>query len=338
MSSERSELDRLLDSDPAVMPDAAAIWRSARERGAVPAQRPAGSVAGSQRGAGQRSGTPTCSATGGHYQGSQAEAVKARLDPDQLRAYHEVAAFESLFVSRSDGAAHARLRDIGKRAFTPRRIAMLGEAAQRYTDDLLAEVEGDELVDLVSSFSYVLPLLLIADLLGVSHADRELIHGWSSKIGRNRGGVDPAALMEAHAALGEFRAYIGEVIEHKRGGEPETDLVAALIDAEQEDRLTPDELAAMFIVLLFAGHETTTNLISIGLVELHRRPDEWQRLCADPSLAAAGVEELLRVASPVQYIFRLAEEARDDRGARGRGRGDGSGRARQRQPRSRGLP
>ena len=302
-----SELDRLLDSDPAVMPDAAAIWRSARERGAVLRSGPRVLLLGhtevraTLRDAGLFSNR-------GHYQGSQAEAVKTRLDPDQLRAYHEVAAFESLFVSRSDGAAHARLRDIGKRAFTPRRIAMLGEAAQRYTDDLLAEVEGDELVDLVSSFSYVLPLLLIADLLGVSHADRELIHGWSSKIGRNRGGVDPAALMEAHAALGEFRAYIGEVVEHKRGGEPETDLVAALIDAEQEDRLTPDELAAMFIVLLFAGHETTTNLISIGLVELHRRPDEWQRLCADPSLAAAGVEELLRVASPVQYIFRLAEE------------------------------
>ncbi len=244
----------------------------------------------------------------GHYEGSQAKTVQERLTETQLVAYREVAAFESKFVSRSDGAAHARLRDIGRRAFTPRRIAMLAEAVQGYTDDLLDELEGSETVDLVSRFSYVLPLMMIADLLGVSHADRALIHDWSSRIGRNRGGVDAEALISAHAALGEFRAYIDEVIDSKRGNEPETDLVAALVSASRGDRLTRDELAAMFIVLLFAGHETTTNLISVGLLELHRQPDEWRRLCLNPVLAGSGVEELLRCSSPVQYIFRLTEE------------------------------
>ena len=300
-------LDELIASNPAVMPHAADTWRQARETAAVYRRGPRVLfLSHAETRAAFRDSRVFSNR--GHYEGSQAEAVRARLTDAQLGVYHEIAAFEANFVSRSDGEAHTRLRNIGKRAFTPRRIAMLADAVERYTDELLHDVGGADGVDVVSRFSYVLPLKVIADLLGVSHADRELIHDWSSRLGRNRGGTDPVALMDAHAAMREFRAYIDEVIAAKRGAEPESDLVAALMDARQGDRLTADELAAMFVVLLFAGHETTTNLISVGLFELHRHPDQWRALCADPGLAHAGVEELLRFGSPIQYVFRLATE------------------------------
>jgi cytochrome P450 len=237
--------------------------------------------------------------------GSRAESVRAGLHGAQLDAFEDVAAFESLYLSRSDPPAHDRLRRIAHRAFTPRRIASLGEAVQRYTDELLPAT--DEVADFME-FAYKLPMMVIADLLGVPQADRELIHGWSGKLGRNRGGTDVPALMEAHAALVEFRAYVRELVAEHARTPGRTDLVEALVGAELEENLTTDELTATFVVLLFAGHETTTNLIGGGLQQLLRHRDQWERLTADPSLVPAAVEELLRWVTPVQWLNRVALE------------------------------
>jgi cytochrome P450 len=244
---------------------------------------------------------------GARREGSLADDVRSRLTGADLDAFEEVTAFEALYVSRVDGAEHERLRRIAHRAFTPRRIAELEAATRRYVELLLDEAAArGDVVDLMP-FAYQLPLMIICDLLGVPHADRELINHWSGTLGRNRGGTELEPLRAAHVALREFRAYIDEMLaEHRR--RPATDLVAALIDAEDGDVLSTDELAAMFVVLLFAGHETTTNLISIGLRELQRVPVEWRRLCADPGLAAAATEELLRWVTPVQSVNRLALE------------------------------
>jgi cytochrome P450 len=94
------------------------------------------------------------------------------------------------------------------------------------------------------------------------------------------------------------------LVEHRRAPDP-GDLVSALVDAEQDERLGSDELAAMFVVLLFAGHETTTNLIGVGMRSLLEQPDQWRALCADPSLAGSATEELLRYVTPVQFGNRL---------------------------------
>jgi cytochrome P450 len=106
----------------------------------------------------------------------------------------------------------------------------------------------------------------------------------------------------------EFRAYIDSLIETKRGAEPETDLVAALMHAGEGGKLTAEELTAMFVILLFAGHETTTNLLGIGLLELHRQPDQWRQLCSVPSSVSQSIDELLRFTSPVQFVPRIALE------------------------------
>jgi cytochrome P450 len=148
--------------------------------------------------------------------------------------------------------------------------------------------------------------MVVGDLLEVSATDIEMIHGWSSAIGRNRRGVDPDALMGALDAIGEFRVYIGEAIERQRRSPRESMLVGELLEAQEGERLTAEELTAMFVILLFAGHETTTGLIANGLAELLRRRDQWRLLAGRPQLAPAAVEELLRFVSPVQWTWRVA--------------------------------
>lgn len=244
-----------------------------------------------------------------------AEAVAA-MSEEGRRAHRAVAEYDANIVSHSDGEQHARLRRIAHRAFTPRRIAEMRDAVQRYTDDLLEPLTGDEVAD-VKVLAYRLPLMVISDMLGVPEPDRALIHGWSEAIGRSRGVVDADRLIDAERALAEFGAYVGALADELRRCPGDSSLVAALLGAEEEERMTADELTSTFVFLLFAGHETTTNLVATGLLDLLRHPDQWRRLCADPDGAApAAVEELLRFSSPVQLIQRVAVEAVEYGGVR----------------------
>jgi cytochrome P450 len=239
-------------------------------------------------------------------EGRKLRAARKGLTPEQQIGFDEVSGFEALHVTRRDGEDHERLRRIAHRAFTPRRIAVLEASIQGYTDALLDPLAGEETVDL-TEFAYTLPLMLISDMLGVPHADRELIHGWTAKIARHKGGtIQAGPLMEAHAAIGEFNAYVADMVdEHRRTSAGLSDLVAALIDAEQGEHLSTEELTGMFAVLIFGGHETTTNLIGIGVLELLRHREEWEKLCADPGLAAKATDELLRFVTPVQFQSRF---------------------------------
>src|SRR5262249_58770216 len=102
----------------------------------------------------------------------------------------------------------------------------------------------------------------------------------------------------------EFRGYLDSMLDDHRRARGGSDLLSALMNAEGE-RLTSSELAANFVMLLLAGHETTTNLIGTGLLELLRHPDQWRALCDAPERAPAAVGELLRFVSPVPWGFRL---------------------------------
>lgn len=239
------------------------------------------------------------------FTGSRAEDALSRMTGEQREAYRIVSEFESRYVSRSDGEQHARLRRIMQRAFVPRRMAELRPRIQSITDALLGDLGPDEEADL-TGFAWRLPLMVVGELLEVAPADIDLIHGWSSAIGRNRRGVDPDALMGALDAIAEFRIYLDDVVERQRRSPRESMLVGELLDAQKGDRLSRDELTAMFVILLFAGHETTTGLIAGGLIELLRRPDQWRWLVEHPDRAGDAVEELLRFVSPVQWTWRVA--------------------------------
>jgi cytochrome P450 len=242
--------------------------------------------------------------------GSRADAILARLDDTAAAAFREVSSFEAMYISRADGDQHERLRGIAHRAFTPRKMAELAQVTQRYTDQLLDQmIEAGE-TDFVEGLSSRLPVMMINSLLNVPLEDVDLIRGWTARIGKNRGGAVTADLLDAHAALAEFREYVGDVVErHKRHPET-TDLVSALMGAAAHDQLTNDELLATMVVLLFGGSDTTTALLGNGLHTLLTHRPQWEALREDPEARMdLAVEELVRYVTPVQTTWRVTSAA-----------------------------
>jgi cytochrome P450 len=244
--------------------------------------------------------------------GSRAKQILAGLSPDQADAFHGVSDFEMMYISRSDGNIHGRLRDIAMRPFGVRRMTEMRTTVRTYLDalidDALQTADGD-VIDMVSAITQQLPVMVICTLLNVPLEDAPRIKAWSGRIGKNRGGVVVADLMDAHAALAEFREYVYEILDNNRRNPQATDLVTAFMGAEGDDRLSADELMAQFVVLLFAGSDTTNALMANGLLALLERPDQWQQLVAEPDAAKDAVEELLRWVSPVQFLWRVTVEA-----------------------------
>jgi cytochrome P450 len=238
----------------------------------------------------------------GEYRGMWPDPpVPAELE----EMYRALDAFEQLFISRIDGPPHARLRRIAQRAFTPRMIEALRDDIQRVTDRLLDRLMQQGGGDFIDSFAFRLPLLAIALMLGVPERDADLIHGWTSAQAAfvSRANVD--AIEPWYRAMQEFRAYVHELVNTFRALPPETNLVTSLMNAHNDEVLTEDELVALFVMLLFAGHETTTNLLGNGLHALLRHRSQWELLCDRPEHVASAVEELLRFDSPVQRTSRI---------------------------------
>jgi cytochrome P450 len=303
--SLQDEVARLWGSDPDAMADPSPLWRRLHEEAPVYRFRSSWLFS---RHADVKTilthSTEWFGAMGVPRESEEAAAILAQLDGPDRDALEQLMEFESLFMSRTgDFTRHARLRRIAHRAFVPRRIAEMRAITERYTDELLDELEGGAKIDL-AEFCYRLPLMVMASILGVPHDEHELVHSWSNKLARatHRNPIDPVAIHEGLSAMKEFRGYVDRIVEQHRGDPASvSSLVGSMLDAEQGEQATPDELTAMFVNFLFAGHETTSNLIAIGLAGLLQSPDEWRRLADDPSLAADATEELLRFVSPAQF-------------------------------------
>jgi cytochrome P450 len=202
----------------------------------------------------------------------------------------------------SDPPRHTQLRQLVSKAFTPRRIAALEPTIQTVVDDLLDRTPASGRWDFVSGFSGPLPAIVIADMLGVPREDHDRFRDWSTTLVQSnpiRGEMGVG--MEAAAALYDyFATFLAE-----RRAHPRDDLMTALVQAEVEgQRLSEDELLGFCLLLLVAGHETTTNLLSNGVVLLAEHPESRQLLTEEPELVAPAVEELLRYDSPIQGIGR----------------------------------
>jgi cytochrome P450 len=242
-------------------------------------------------------------------QGTRSEAVRASMTPPQQAAFDEINDFAAMFFMNTDDPQHTRLRRIAQRAFTPARIGMLEQAAIRYVDEILEEIAGDDVSDLMQ-LAYRMPLMIIGDLLGVPPGDRQLIKDWSTIWFEYRRRPDDRILESAQAAR-DFRGYVEELIEQHKAhpSEHAGSLISDLLGAEQDERLSEVELAGTFFVLLFAGHETTTNLIGTGALELLSNRSEWDALLADPSLFPNAIDELLRYVTPVQWSDRVVRRS-----------------------------
>ena len=179
-----------------------------------------------------------------------------------------------------DPPHHTRLRGLVSRAFTPRAVAALEPRITALADRLIDEVPGD--VD-AEYFAEPVPVAVIADLIGVPPEDRATFRAWSRAI--MSGDADLR-----DAATAEFAAYVIGLAERAEDG-----LITELAPV-----LTRDELVATIQLLLIAGQETAVYVIAHGLRALVSRPEQWQALCADPSLAGGAVEEVVRFDGPVE--------------------------------------
>ncbi len=257
----------------------------------------------------------------------------AQMLEEQQAQYGPMSNAQTMLTS--DPPDHTRLRKLVSKAFTPRAVLDLRPRIQDIVDYLLAEAGERGEFDIIHDLAYPLPVIVIAEMLGVPPEDRHRFKHWSDTVVATLGGpfTPPEVIEAARVAIEELAEYIGHVIAERRA-EPKEDLISGLIAAEEGGQvLSEEEIFATCILLLIAGNETTTNLIGTSMLALFRNPEQMERLRKDLSLMPSAVEELLRYAGPVHGTGRVPKEDIEIAGARlPRGR-DGVHPARRRQPR-----
>ena len=211
----------------------------------------------------------------------------------------------------SDPPEHTRLRSLVAEAFTPKTVERLAPRIRAIAEELLDTVPQDGRFDLVETFSHPLPVIVIAEILGVPSSDRAKFKRWSDEaiIAIELRGQGPGRYPLGGRAFPELRRYFTALIEARRS-EPRDDLISGLVRAEVEgSRLTGDELIHLLILLLVAGNETTRDLIGNTVLALLEHPEQLELLRAEPSLAPNAIEEVLRYSAPAQYMSRRAKAA-----------------------------
>jgi cytochrome P450 len=204
----------------------------------------------------------------------------------------------------SDPPVHTRLRRLVSRAFTPRRIRGLEPRIHEFTDFLLDHARREGEFEVMAHLANPLPVMVIAEILGVPSADYEKFKHWSDAVIESDNTPPGAPLPESvKSAFAELRGYFTDVIEARRRN-PGDDLVSVLVAAHEGDALNSEELIAFVTLLLLAGNETTTNLIGNGMLALGRNPEQMALLRREPSLARRAIEEMLRYDCPVQATVR----------------------------------
>jgi cytochrome P450 len=208
-----------------------------------------------------------------------------------------------------DPPDHTRLRRLVARAFAPTRIAALEPSIEAIAHELLDELEAagpETVVDLIEGYCHPLPFRVICELMGVPEAERAGLHESFRTLFQPWSGSPPP---EAVAASDAIVAALEHVVATHRA-QPHDDLIGVLVTAsDDDDRLTQQEVLSSLFQLIVAGHDTTTSLVSNGIVDLLDHPDQLRLLCADPARLPAAVEELIRFSAPVPHAtFRVTTE------------------------------
>lgn len=198
-----------------------------------------------------------------------------------------------------DDPGHARLRNLVQKAFTPALVQNLNARIEQITEELLDRMQDQGEADLIADFALPLPMTVISEMLGVPEQERMRFRRYARDIVQFRGGT--WAVLRRVLNRGRMVRYFHSLIDYRRKN-PDGQLISLLVQAEQSgDRLTGKELVAMVFLLLFAGHETTVNLIGNGMLALLDHPDQLALLRDRPDLARTAVEELLRFTNPVEH-------------------------------------
>lgn len=211
----------------------------------------------------------------------------------------------SRWLGALDTREHSRLQSVLSHAFSSRYIESLRPDIQRITDELIDSVLGEGQMELVSSLASPLPALTIALLMGTPIEDRERFRSWSTDITAFLGfGLrDVDTIRKAQASVLEMTEYLRGFLSQD---DTPKGLLGRLVEAQKEGRVDEEELLANCVLLLFAGHETTSMLISNGVLALLKNPRQCLQLRSEPSLMTTAVNELLRYDPPLQMIRRVA--------------------------------
>ena len=203
----------------------------------------------------------------------------------------------------TDPPRHRQLRSLVNQAFTPKAVDALAPRISQLTDELLDRIASTGTADLIARLAYPLPVIVIAELMGIPPADRDRFKQWSDVIvSQTRAGAENA---DHHATNVEMTGYFLDLIEQRRS-RPGNDLISSLLSAEIDgQKLSVAELLGFCSLLLVAGNETTTNLIGNAVLCFAEVPGTIERLSAEPSLLPHAIEEVLRYRSPVQSMYRV---------------------------------
>jgi cytochrome P450 len=246
---------------------------------------------------------PRCSA-------KRAQQLLLALPLSRQAEFSELARMFSLWLIFMDPPEHTRLRKLLNKGFSPAAIEALRPQVETLVDRMLAPLKPGMEIDLLNAFAYPLPVSVISEMMAVPEALHGAFADWSRAIAVFRGSPN-RTVEHAHAAQDAllhltdyFRKTVAER-KRKKGN----DLISLLIDIEEEgEALTEEEVYAQCIALLFAGHETTRNLIGNGMYTLLKNPEQNADLRQNPEMIRSAVEELLRYESPVQFTARVLKE------------------------------
>ena len=197
-----------------------------------------------------------------------------------------------------EGDDHRRLRRLVTKAFTPRMVEQLRPRIEAIADELLDATEARGSMDIVDDYAFPLPIIVIAELLGIPAEDRDRFRAWSNTFVLPA--ITPELQEQFRTHIGEFVAYLDALFAARRAN-PKEDLVSALVQAEEAgDRLSENELYSMAVLLIVAGHETTVSLITNSVLALLTHPEALAEVRSRPELLPSAIEELLRFDSPVE--------------------------------------
>jgi cytochrome P450 family 142 subfamily A polypeptide 1 len=233
-----------------------------------------------------------------------ADGVRPRLDV-------------SMSIISMDDPEHTRQRRLINKGFTPRTVRQLSEHMRELTNQIIDEIAERGECDFVQDFAIHLPLIIIAELMGLDPDQRLRLYRWSDAMMAGDGHLDAddPVLHAAAEAFGEYTGMCGELIEARRGTTEAEDIISILTNAE-DSHLSTDELLMFLTLLVVAGNETTRNALSGGLVAFSRFPEQKERLLAEPHLIDLAADEVVRYVSPVMTFCRTVTDTHEYHGAR----------------------
>ncbi len=226
--------------------------------------------------------------------------------------------FLSKFFVWKDAPYHTRARALVNRAFVPKSIERMRPRIQSLVRDLAEPHRDGRPFNFMSRFAFPLPVNIICEFLGVGEESRADLHTWSEDLGAVIfvRGHDDDKLKRGEAAMGNLADLMRPIVK-ERIANPADDVLSALSQPDENgERLTDDEIIANAALMVFAGHETTMNLLANGMVAFHRFPDQWELLRQNPEMARTATEELLRFDGPIRGMGRWAKTSFDFHGQR----------------------